>query len=257
MYCAHHILRKGIAKSQKELVGLAIPASYGSIVSPIHDSSRVGSPASFSSYDVAHHNGLDNFGPSSLPSIKSDVPASFLERSFKAPREPRVTVWNPTDGRTISGNAAPCRRNLETWMRGHPGWVPKEEKQLSSSRRKRNQKVRPSSMPSTQPVLSPSSVEPESPHFNDALQGLLCLSRSPFANSPPNPHPEDCELTDHIDNQCMTPEAGDGHSGANHNAVSVAKKIGLTSSVSSSSAEEGIDSMSDGDVDDEARKMEL
>lgn len=63
--------------------------------------------------------------------------AAVLER-IRTHREPRVTVWNPTNRRTISGNAAPCRRNLKAWMEQHPGWVPKEEGQLSSSRRNRN-----------------------------------------------------------------------------------------------------------------------
>lgn len=63
--------------------------------------------------------------------------AAVLER-IRTHREPRVTVWNPSSRRTISGNAAPCRRNLKAWMEQHPGWVPKEEGQLSSSRRNRN-----------------------------------------------------------------------------------------------------------------------
>lgn len=163
--------------------------------------------------------------------------AAVLERSFRTPREPRVTVWNPVNGRTISGNAAPCRRNLQAWMKQHPGWVPKEEGQLSSSRRSRNRcKGRSTSVPdvsasgpipavvwsnmnspvdsnslyskevkiSNKPCNLPEktsaitvpakSVNPEfgqratkgsaeSPHFNDALEGLMVLSRGSQARS--------------------------------------------------------------------------
>lgn len=63
-----------------------------------------------------------------------------LAGGFRTAREPRVTVWEPATGRTLSGNAAPCRRNLGAWMTSHPGWLPKAEEQLSSSRRARNRK---------------------------------------------------------------------------------------------------------------------
>ncbi|GAB0491649.1 hypothetical protein MMPV_002903 [Pyropia vietnamensis] len=63
-----------------------------------------------------------------------------LAGGFRTAREPRVTVWEPATGRTLSGNAAPCRRNLGVWMTSHPGWLPKAEEQLSSSRRARNRK---------------------------------------------------------------------------------------------------------------------
>lgn len=118
--------------------------------------------------------------------------AGVLERSLRTPREPRVTVWNPTNGRTISGNAAPCRRNLDTWMKQHPGWVPKEEGQLSSSRRNRHKPTPKSSTSSLALPISCSAggtrdyllrAQPESPHFHDALEGLLVLSRSPHAGT--------------------------------------------------------------------------
>lgn len=170
---------------------------------------------------------------SSFPIMLAPPPgaAAVLERSFRTPREPRVTVWNPINGRTISGNAAPCRRNLQAWMKQHPGWVPKEEGQLSSSRRSRNRcrgrstsvpdvsapspvaavvwssmkssvdsnsiyskEVKISSKPCNLPMkMSAVTVPPhcanpelgqnatngsaESPHFNDALEGLMVLSR--------------------------------------------------------------------------------
>jgi len=77
--------------------------------------------------------------------LSSSVPAGgdflgSLAGGFRTAREPRVTVWEPATGRTLSGNAAPCRRNLGAWMSSHPGWLPKAEEQLSSSRRARNRK---------------------------------------------------------------------------------------------------------------------
>mmetsp|Transcript_20363 Transcript_20363/g.49888 ORF Transcript_20363/g.49888 Transcript_20363/m.49888 type:complete len:459 (-) Transcript_20363:123-1499(-) len=72
--------------------------------------------------------------PASLSSLGSSTTMLF-ERAFRSPREPRVTVWEPSTGRTISGNAAPCRKNLTAWIDAHPGWEAKPEEHLSSARR--------------------------------------------------------------------------------------------------------------------------
>ncbi|CAN8070555.1 unnamed protein product, partial [Agarophyton chilense] len=202
LYCAHHMLKLGMQQMQPHVsLMLRTPSaalcssssssscSFGGLLPAMNNNRNVvGSPSSFGSHDMA------------VASVaqQCELGAAFLERSFRAPREPRVTVWNPANGRTISGNAAPCRRNLQAWMQQHPGWVPKEEGQLSSSRRNRNRKqlVAPHTMASEDDKLSGSSakkrrahalavgavaveaVEPESPHFNEALQGLLVLSQS-------------------------------------------------------------------------------
>ena len=34
----------------------------------------------------------------------------------------RVTIWNPTDRKKSSGNRAPYKKNLEEYLRSHPGW---------------------------------------------------------------------------------------------------------------------------------------
>lgn len=74
-------------------------------------------------------------GSSSLPNL--DSASSFLGRSIRKPREPKVTVWNPATKHTVSGNAAPSRSRLDPWLAKHPGWVEKVEKQLSASWRTR------------------------------------------------------------------------------------------------------------------------
>lgn len=37
-------------------------------------------------------------------------------------QEERVTVWNPKEGRKLSGQAAPMLKNLVGWLASHPGW---------------------------------------------------------------------------------------------------------------------------------------
>lgn len=168
-----------------------------------------------SSHRISSEENHLNFSSSSLSSSpKADdmhpsndqifqMPPLFLSpSSFTSHREPRITVWDPKTGRTISGNAAPCAKNLESWMALHPGWVPKSEEYLSSSRKGRQRRgkgrisVHSSEVASSAPsVLSmkaaasnednshPNSLShfsasvqlAESPAFNDALDGLLLM----------------------------------------------------------------------------------
>ncbi|KAK1868834.1 hypothetical protein I4F81_011316 [Pyropia yezoensis] len=148
---------------------------------------------------------------SNLSPLSSSVPTGNdflggLAGGFRTAREPRVTVWEPATGRTLSGNAAPCRRNLGAWMTSHPGWLPKAEEQLSSSRRARNRKSflgagglllpmgslggsvdggggrsgypqLPSAVALDAAELGP-SLTPLSPALSDALEGLLLMSGS-------------------------------------------------------------------------------
>eukprot|EP00181_Compsopogon_caeruleus_P004053 CAMPEP_0184684432 /NCGR_PEP_ID=MMETSP0312-20130426/15239_1 /TAXON_ID=31354 /ORGANISM="Compsopogon coeruleus, Strain SAG 36.94" /LENGTH=388 /DNA_ID=CAMNT_0027137595 /DNA_START=496 /DNA_END=1662 /DNA_ORIENTATION=- len=121
---------------------------------------------------------------------------SFLERSFRTPREPRITVWEPSTGRTISGNAAPCRRNLEQWMALHPGWVPKAEQNLSTSRKMRQSRSQdadysPSQLTSSlldqlqaSEAAQYSSFDGNSSSLSDALQGLLNLKQGGLDTEP-------------------------------------------------------------------------
>lgn len=133
------------------------------------------------------------------------TPSSFTGSTY---REPRITVWDPKTGRTISGNAAPCAKNLESWMASHPGWVPKSEEYLSSARRVRHRKAKgrtsstsgevAASAPAYLSLKAPSSEDhshgnsfqlssslqlAESPAFNDALDGLLLMQICNQSNS--------------------------------------------------------------------------
>lgn len=264
VYCAHHMLTRGITKSQREMVANGVMPRSFSETNRNHseDFSAIGSSGLLSLHKNGSTRFLDTVGPRSLPTFQTGLGTSFLDRSFRAPREPRVTVWNPSNGRTISGNAAPCRRNLEAWMRQHPGWYPKEEGQLSSSRRNRNRsngRIGSSSSPAAADIVS-SMEELESPHFHDALEGLLCLSRSPSVGiSPSNSLTVDAELEE----QVARVEAEIRNRGTMLRVGSVqvkegdekdSKKRGITSSISCSSTEDG--EVSDVDVM-ETSKMEL
>ncbi|CDF36272.1 unnamed protein product [Chondrus crispus] len=235
--CAHHMLTRGIAKSKRELAGnTSMPGSFSSVSFGGVDYSGVDAPASVGSYENDGA-GFEAFAPNSLPSFRGNLGASFLEKSFRAPREPRVTVWNPSNGRTISGNAAPYRRNLEAWMCQHPGWCPKEEGQLSSSRRNRSRKVRPSSVPT--------ASEGEMEH--EALEGLLFLARSPSA-----------DMSSGTAAAQLGKQMGRVRGGRNGaQAIDVnsdRKKLGNTSSISSSSAEYGSDNITDEEDEEDAEE---
>jgi len=79
-------------------------------------------------------------------------------------------------GRTVSGNAAPCRRNLDTWIRAHPGWEPKTEDQLSSSRRVKSKR---------DGSVGFSALSTSTPQLTDALDALMLLGQSPTVGSAP------------------------------------------------------------------------
>lgn len=81
---------------------------------------------------IESHRDLAQSGLSNAP---VEGGASVPEANFAFPREPRVTVWEPDTGRTVSGNAAPCKRNVAAWIAAHPGWEVKRDEQLSASRR--------------------------------------------------------------------------------------------------------------------------
>jgi len=47
---------------------------------------------------------------------------SISENDHVAEEDKRVTVWNPTTGKKLSGNASPFRRNLHKYLAAHPDW---------------------------------------------------------------------------------------------------------------------------------------
>ena len=179
VYLAHHILEFGIQKSMHEIAVHNNSDELGpsAIGIPGHTDYSMHSPGpgSVGSYDSWRAPG--SYGAASLPNMGSGG-LSAITNSFRTPKEPRITVWHPETGKTISGNAAPCRRNLESWMAQHPGWVPKAETQLSSARRSRAKKARPMSVPTATAIpIAGASLE-HMPHLSDAVQGLLDLGCS-------------------------------------------------------------------------------
>lgn len=178
--CAHHMLSRGICRSLAEIpsIRLGLPAEAGSIVE-----GALPFPTFIGASSSANLLGANGQSKAHGLSSSAPNPPPVLERSFRAPREPRVTVWNPVNGRTISGNAAPCRRNLDTWMRQHPGWLPKEEGQLSSSRRNRNRKLRPASVPISMKAAPARPQAQTPPGFKAAIEGLLNLAYSPCSGA--------------------------------------------------------------------------
>merc|ERR1712188_92667 len=49
----------------------------------------------------------------------------------------RVTVWNPTTGKKLSGNAGVQKKNLAKYLRTHPDWMVWNENHRGALKRKR------------------------------------------------------------------------------------------------------------------------
>lgn len=243
VYLAHHILEFGIQKSMHELSVAAAnrqSSATGAIGIPARSDSSLAmhSPGAQSIGSVDGWRGPRSFGANSLPSMASGG-LSAITNSFRTPKEPRITVWHPDTGKTISGNAAPCRRNLDTWMAQHPGWVPKSETQLSSARRSRNKKSRPMSVPNTGAIAISGGSSSlggggQSPFF-DAVQGLLGLGVSAGSY-----------------NSSSGVLCGGGIGKRPRTTAAGGKKGAVTSSISSSSGGEN-----DSDSSDDEDKMEM
>uniref|UniRef100_A0A7S0BDH8 BRK domain-containing protein n=2 Tax=Rhodosorus marinus TaxID=101924 RepID=A0A7S0BDH8_9RHOD len=123
---------------------------------------------------------------------------SYLERHLATPREPRITVWEPATGRTVSGNAAPCRRNLEAWIKAHPGWEPKSEDQLTSIRRQKGRRNSPM-------AVDESPITASTPDLNDVLDAMMLLGKSPLQSS----HVENSGHESHIETTSSDTEMED------------------------------------------------
>lgn len=279
VYLAHHMLEFGIQKTAFELDAAHNGKNHNhndndnnnnnssSATSPGGGVREIGIPGRGNGNNINNNSNNNNnsgsapgsydsgwrapgsFGALSLPNMGSEG-LSAITNSFRTPKEPRITVWHPETGKTISGNAAPCRRNLETWMKQHPGWQPKAETQLSSARRSRakknssNSNGRPMSVPINTPRgrqyyynvnsnINNNSMEDASPQL-EAAHGLLGLSTS-FGSYNSN-------------NGLL----GKGNDIRNRNSNS-SKKIQI-SSVSSSGADDGED---EGDSTEDEDEMEM
>lgn len=125
--------------------------------------------------------------------------------------------------------------------------MPKEETQLSSSRRNRNRKGRLSGHASGVDGGA-SSIEPESPHFHDALEGLLYLSKSPSAASPSALHAR--AVNAQLEEQVARAEAELGAmQEVGRGRVQRRGQKTLTSSVSSSSGDDSSEGEDENDSD--------
>lgn len=128
--------------------------------------------------------------PRSLPTV--DAVSHFMDRVYGSSREPRITVWDPSTGRTISGNAAPCRKNLQLWLDQHPGWKAKNDGIASNSRRARkipgvasgqisasyDQAAAPFSSSVCSPRVEAMPFADGSATIHEAVEGLLGLGQS-------------------------------------------------------------------------------
>mmetsp|Transcript_12570 Transcript_12570/g.38417 ORF Transcript_12570/g.38417 Transcript_12570/m.38417 type:complete len:418 (+) Transcript_12570:223-1476(+) len=126
-------------------------------------------------YDESDHHGIKStVSTGSSPNL-------FSERTQLIKREPRITVWEPSTGRTVSGNAAPCKRNVEAWIAAHPGWEVKKDEFLSASRRAKKlisyeTDEDASGCQGVQEQGCESPLSLSASVLSDALEGLLYLS---------------------------------------------------------------------------------
>lgn len=71
----------------------------------------------------------------SAPVSNAYPPFSVFLYGGMTQEDEHVTVWEPSSGKTVAGNAAPYRKNLRGWLAAHPGWEEKADELKSSKRR--------------------------------------------------------------------------------------------------------------------------
>merc|ERR1712196_260944 len=66
-----------------------------------------------------------------------DATAAATAPKVEDDEKTRVTVWNPTTGKKLSGNAGVQKKNLAKYLRTHPDWVVWNENHRHALKRKR------------------------------------------------------------------------------------------------------------------------
>jgi len=73
----------------------------------------------------------------------------------------RVTIWNWREGRKLSGNSAPFRRNLANYFKKHPDWEEYVGQDKAPDGKKRKRPDSPSGEPESVPVRTVKPKVPE------------------------------------------------------------------------------------------------
>merc|ERR1711998_587198 len=75
--------------------------------------------------------------PAKLPVPTKDANSESPTRKVEDDEKTRVTVWNPTTGKKLSGNAGVQKKNLAKYLRTHPDWDVWNENHRHALKRKR------------------------------------------------------------------------------------------------------------------------
>jgi len=86
-----------------------------------------------------------------LHTLPEQVPLMSKKRTTDR-GEKRVTLWNPTEKRKLSGNAAPFEGNVESYLIRHPVWEVFTNQDDSNAQRKCNKRRRPHGRPEPFPA---------------------------------------------------------------------------------------------------------
>ena len=130
------------------------------------------------------------FGPSYRPTQRM-VPIVDYSREGGPDAERRVTIWNWREGRKLSGNSAPFKKNLHEYLRNKPDWEEYvgQDKEPGTKRPTYTSKRR--KLSHEEGVM----VKPLPRASNRGARGSRVLGRSPWpARQEPGQAPQDRPL---------------------------------------------------------------